>query len=68
MSLELTEQFYQEYTAAYEAGSISKDEYANLLRGLEVESQVAETAEELAKKEELNTMVNAAITAVSLVA
>jgi hypothetical protein len=60
--------YYAEYTAAYESGQISKDEYLNLLQGLEVENAVANTADELKLKEQLNVAINAAITIVSAVA
>jgi hypothetical protein len=60
--------YYNEYTQAYETGQISKDEYLNLLQGLEVEKAVANTAEELEFKEQLNVAINAAISIVSAVA
>jgi hypothetical protein len=60
--------YYAEYTAAYESGQISKEEYLNLLQGLEVENAVANTAEELHLKEQLNVAINAAIAIVSAVA
>lgn len=52
---------YNEYTQAYESGQISKDEYANLLEGLEVEKAITLNAEELQFKEQLNVAINAAI-------
>lgn len=61
-------EYYNEYTKAYENGQCSKEEYLNLLRGLETESVVASTAEELEYKEQLNTAINAAISIVSAVA
>jgi hypothetical protein len=60
--------YYNEYTQAYESGQISKEEYLNLLQGLEIEKVVATTAEELEFKEQLNVAINAAITIVSAVA
>lgn len=60
--------YYNEYSQAYESGQISKEEYLNLLQGLEVEKVVAETAEELEFKEQLNVAINAAISVVSAVA
>jgi hypothetical protein len=60
--------YYNEYTQAYEGGQISKEEYLNLLQGLEVEKAVATTAEELQFKEQLNVAINAAISIVSAVA
>lgn len=58
-------EYYNEYTQAYENGQCSKEEYLNLLRGLDTEKVVATTAEELEYKEQLNVAINAAITVVS---
>lgn len=58
-------EYYNEYTQAYENGQCSKEEYLNLLRGLDTEKVVATTAEELEYKEQLNVAINAAITIVS---
>lgn len=68
MNVNQVEQSYAEYTYAYEQGQISKDEYKSLLEGLEVESAIAEDAEALAKKEQLNQVINAAISIASAVA
>lgn len=61
-------EYYNEYTQAYENGQCSKEEYLNLLRGLDTEKVVATTAEELEYKEQLNVAINAAITIVSAAA
>lgn len=61
-------EYYNEYTKAYENGQCSKEEYLNLLRGLDTEAVVASTAEELEYKEQLNVAINAAITIVSAAA
>ena len=58
-------EYYNEYTQAYENGQCSKEEYLNVLRGLDTEKVVATTAEELEYKEQLNVAINAAITVVS---
>lgn len=58
-------EYYNEYTQAYENGQCSKEEYLNLLRGLDTEKVVATTAEELEYKKQLNVAINAAITVVS---
>ena len=65
--VELEYQF-NEINRAYENHEISKDEYKNLLEGLEVEKAVTMNAEELHRKEELNKMITAAISVVSMVA
>ena len=59
---------YNEINRAYENHEISKEEYKNLLEGLEVEKAVTMNAEELYRKEELNKMITAAIMIVSAVA
>jgi hypothetical protein len=61
MNLAELQTYFNEYNQAYESGQISKEEYANLLRGLEVEQVITSTAEELEFKENLNTAINAAI-------
>lgn len=68
MTLQEIEQMYHEYTGMYQTGGLSKDEYLNLLRGLEVEKAISMNAEEMQKKEELNQLINAAINIVSAVA
>jgi hypothetical protein len=59
---------FNEINRAFENHEISKEEYKNLLEGLEIEKAVTMNAEELHKKEELNKLINAAITVVSAVA
>ena len=68
MTLNEIEQYYHQYTGMYQTGEISKEEYLNILRGLEVEKAVSMNAEEMQKKEELNQIINAAINVVSAVA
>jgi len=59
---------FNEINRAYENNEISKEEYKNLLEGLEVEKIVTMNAEDLQRKEELNKLITAAITIVSAVA
>jgi hypothetical protein len=59
---------FNEINRAFENNEISKEEYKNLLEGLEVEKIVTMNAEELQRKEELNKLITAAITIVSAVA
>jgi hypothetical protein len=61
MNLNQIELSYAEYTQAFEAGVISKEEYKNLLEGLEIEQAITMSAEELHRKEQLNIVINAAI-------
>lgn len=62
------EYHFNEINRAFENHEISKEEYKNLLEGLEIEKAVTMNAEELQRKEELNKLINAAITVVSAVA
>jgi hypothetical protein len=59
---------FNEINRAFENNIITKEEYKNLLEGLEVEKAVAVNAEELKRKEQLNKLIVAAITVVSAVA
>jgi hypothetical protein len=68
MTLQEIEQYYHQYTGMYDTGEISKEEYLNVLRGLEVEKAVSANAEEMQQKEQLNQIINAAINVVSAVA
>lgn len=68
MNLAELQTYFHEYTQAYESGQISKEEYKSLLEGLEVEKTIAQSAEELQFKEQLNVAINAAISVVSAVA
>lgn len=52
----------------YESGAMSKEEYLEILRGFQAEEMIAESAEEMAKKEELNSYITSAINIVSAVA
>ena len=67
MNLEQLESAINEAKSIYEAGEISAEEYKNLLEGFEIEKIVTDNAEELQKKEELNKMVTALVTGLSVV-
>ena len=68
MNLNDISTYLDEYKDLYESNSITKEEYVNLLNGLEIEKIVTLNAEELQLKEELNTYVTAAIKAASILA
>jgi hypothetical protein len=68
MNVNELEEAFRDAAKAYENGDISASEYKNLLEGFEVEKIATMNAEELHKKEELNAIINAAITVVSAVA
>ena len=57
-----------EYNKALAEGQISKEEYVELLKGINVMEGIADDAEGLARKEQLNMIINAAISAASLMA
>ena len=57
-----------EYNKALEQGQISKEEYLELLKGINIMEGIADDAEGLALKEQLNLIINAAISAASLMA
>ena len=67
MNLQQLETAINEAKLIYEAGEISPQEYKNLLEGFEIEKIVTVNAEELQKKEELNKMVTALVTGLSVV-
>jgi hypothetical protein len=68
MSPKMLEEAFEGAQAMYESGDISKEEYLNILKGFDTERIVANGAEDYGKKQQLNQMINAAITVVSAVA
>ena len=63
--LQLTILSYQDAVAR---GDISKEEYVALLQGADIMEGIADDAEGLARKEQLNVILNAAISAASMLA
>lgn len=68
MTPELLNSYIIEYNKALEQGQISKEEYVELLKGINVMEGIVDDAEGLALKEQLNVIINAAISAASLMA
>ena len=66
MTPELLNNHIIEYCKALENGEITREEYLELLKGINVMEGIADDAEGLALKEQLNVMINAAISAASL--
>ena len=66
MTPEQLNNYIIEYNKSLEQGQISKEEYMELLKGINVMEGIADDAEGLALKEQLNVMINAAISAASL--
>ena len=56
------------YQSALQSGQISKDEYTSLIYGINAMEGIADDAEGLAQKEQINLILNAAISAVSVLA
>lgn len=55
-----------DYNKALEQGQITKEEYLQLLQGINIMEGIADDAEGLALKEQLNLIIGAAISAASL--
>jgi len=55
-----------EYTQAFQAGQMSKDEYLELIQDLQRESLINAQCDDLAAKERLNTIINAVVSAASV--
>lgn len=65
-NLSEVEQTFNDAKALYEAKEISKDEYLNILQGLEVEKSLVLGTEEMKKKQELQSLVQNAIQVTSM--
>ena len=57
-----------EYNKMFADGLVTKEEYMELLKGINIMEGIADDAEGLALKEQLNLIINAAISAASLMA
>ena len=57
-----------EYNKMWAEGQISKEEYVQLVQGINIMEGINDDAEGLALKEQLNTIINAAISVASLAA
>lgn len=58
---------FNEINRSFDDQEISKEEYKNLLEGLEIEKAVTINAEELQRKEQLNKLITTAIAIASSV-
>lgn len=61
---EIKEQF-ESYEAMYKGGYITKDEYQELLSGLEQQVEINEDADDLQTKQDVQTAINVAIMGLS---
>ena len=66
MNPETLNTYIIEYNKMWAEGQISKEEYIQLLQGINIMEGINDDAEGLALKEQLNTILNAAINAASL--
>lgn len=66
MTPEKLNNYIIEYCKAFENGEITKEEYLELLKGINIMEGIADDAEGLALKEQLNVMLNAVISSASL--
>ena len=55
-----------EYNKMWAEGQISKEEYIQLVQGINIMEGINDDAEGLALKEQLNTVINAAISVASM--
>jgi len=55
-----------QYTQQFQAGQMSKDEYAELVRDLQTEQLINAQCSDLEAKERLNTICNAVLNAVDI--
>ena len=68
MSPQELQNLCDQYKAMVDAGSITKEEYLQLLLGINIMDGIYEDAEGLMLKETLNTILNAAVAAASVMA
>jgi hypothetical protein len=68
MSPQELQNLCDQYKAMVDAGSITKEEYLQLLIGINIMDGIYEDAEGLMLKETLNTILNAAVAAASVMA
>lgn len=66
MNPETLNTYIIEYNKMWADGQISKEEYIQLLQGINIMEGINDDAEGLALKEQLNTMINAAISVASM--
>ena len=66
MNPETLNTYIIEYNKMWADGQINKEEYVQLLQGINIMEGINDDAEGLALKEQLNTMINAAISVASM--
>lgn len=68
MTPEQLQELLVSYHNAYEQGQISKEELVSLIAGVNIMEGLGDDVESMHRKEQLNTILNAAISAASLLA
>ena len=68
MTPEQLNNYIIEYNKMLADGLVTKEEYVELLKGINIMEGISDDAESLASKEQLNLIINAAISAASLMA
>jgi len=68
MTPEQLQELLVSYHNAYEQGQISKEELVSLISGVNIMEGLGDDVESMHRKEQLNTILNAAISAASLLA
>lgn len=68
MNAEQLQELLISYHNAYEQGQINKEELVSLMQGINIMEGLGDDVDSLYKKEQLNTILNAAISAASMLA
>ena len=68
MNAEQLQELLISYHNAYEQGQINKDELLSLMQGINIMEGLGDDVDSLYRKEQLNTILNAAISAASMLA
>jgi len=68
MTPEQLQELLVSYHNAYEQGQINKDELVSLISGVNIMEGLGDDVESMHRKEQLNIILNAAISAASLLA
>ena len=68
MNAEQLQELLISYHNAYEQGQINKDELVSLMQGINIMEGLGDDVDSLYRKEQLNTILNAAISAASMLA
>ena len=65
MKIQEIEVSLNEYSLLFESGDLTREEYRNLLEGLEISKVITETSNELYRKTQLHAVINTTISGLS---